>query len=115
MLELRDVLAQGNEVLLLVLALNEMICSILLVAGNEIFVVDGLPWLVLGHEGRQLVLQLVVEHLRAPHCPDQVLRVDVPASNHQVLGAQQGQDLIEAQVDLAVLRVGHLHGGALGH
>eukprot|EP00049_Salpingoeca_infusionum_P018722 m.358508 g.358508 ORF g.358508 m.358508 type:complete len:316 (+) comp18163_c0_seq1:754-1701(+) len=84
-LEVTDVLAQCFDVCPLVITWQHVVCTLGLVHGNVIRVVD--TWVrchVLEH-GVELTLQIILKHLCTLHGITQVHATDIPATKHNVV------------------------------
>ena len=103
LLECCDIASDCREVVLLIVALDHVVSAVLLIAGDEVFVVDRWEGLVLPHEGLELHLQLVVEDLCSSHCISHVVGIYVPSANNQILRSNHGENLVDLQVDLSLL------------
>jgi hypothetical protein len=83
---------------------KNIVCAILLVGRNEVGIVDAWQGL---HERHFLVdqsFQRWFQNLSTIHGRGDVQAADVPPSNHDVVGMDHGQDIVERNVDLFVGR-----------
>jgi len=65
---------------------QEIVSTILLIAGNEVRIVDGFHWPVIFHEGLEFKLQIIVKDFSSFHCRSQILRINVPPRNLKLGG-----------------------------
>lgn len=87
---------------MLVVSLDDVISTVLLVAGDEVFVIDGWEGLILPHEGLEFHLELIVEDLGSSHSISHVVGIDVPSANNQILWSNHGKNLVNLQIDLSL-------------
>ena len=104
-----DIAPNGCEVILLIVSFDKVICPVLLVAGDEVFVVDRWEGLILPHEGLEFHLELVVEDLCSSHCVGHVVGIDVPSTNNQILWSDHGKNLVDLQINLPFWRISYLY------
>lgn len=81
-------------------ALENVISTVLLIGGNEVWVVDGGKGNHLGHLLLDLGLEGRLEDLSAIHGLSQIHLANVPAANDKVVGVNHGEDVMEGNVDL---------------
>jgi len=95
---IRNVSADLLEVGFLRFAREGVVGAIRLVRRNKIGVVDGRPRHDRLHHGRELALQIGLEHLRTLHRGGQAEVADIPASDNERVGVNHRQDLAEGDV-----------------
>ena len=99
-LELAYVGAQLRQVLALVLALDQIVGTLLLIGRYEIGIVDARQRTHGAHVVSKLADEVGLEHLRASHGTRQVHAADVPAADDQLVGLEHGHELIERHEDV---------------
>ncbi len=113
-LEVADVLADVVEVNLLVVAGDEVVGAVGLVAGDVLGVVDGGHGDHVLHVGAELLLEGVVEDGSTLHGVGHVHVVDIPAAEDQVVGIDEGDEVLQGNEDVAVLAGAETDSGGLG-
>ncbi len=99
-LELANVGAELLEVGLFVVARKNVICTLLLIGGDEVWVIDGGERLDWGHEGDKLALEVPGEDLGTLHsCIERSTR-DVPAADDDVIGVYSREDGGEGDMNI---------------
>jgi len=113
-LELSEVSSDSFEVLLLVFTGDNVISSFFLVGGNEVFVVDGGEGDHILHVWLELDLEIVFQDFSSSHGISQVHLADIPTTDDDVVGVNEGEDLVQGEEDFGVLGVTDLSGRGLG-
>ena len=99
-LELANVGAELLEVGLFVVARKEVIRTLLLIGGNEVWVIDGGERLDRSHQGNKLALEVPGEDLGTLHsCIERSTR-NVPAADDDVIGMHGREDGGEGDMDI---------------
>ena len=88
-LEVTDVLTEELQVLFLATRFQDVVCAILLVSCDEIFVVDRGERDHFFHIWSKLLLEIPIEHFSPFHGISQVHLGNVPAADHDVDGIDQ--------------------------
>lgn len=113
-LELSEVSSDGVEVFLLVVTGNDVISSFLLVGSNEVFVVDSGKGDHILHVGSELDLEIIFQDFSSSHGISQVHLADIPTADDDVVGVNEGKDLVQGEEDFGVLGVTNLGSRGLG-
>jgi len=113
-LELSEVTSDGVEMFLLVVTGNDVISSFLLVGSNEVFVVDSREGDDTFHMGSELDLEIIFQDFSSSHGISQVHLADIPTTDDDVIGVNEGKDLVQGKEDFGVLGVTNLGGRGLG-
>ena len=101
LLELADISPDVLKMGLLIIARNDVVRTSLLVGSDEVRVVDGWKRLAnLSHEGGDLTLEVVVEHLGTLHSLVQGETRDIPTTEDEVIGVDHGENVRNRNVDI---------------
>ena len=103
-LELADVGAELLEVGLFVIAGKEVICTLLLIGGDKVGVVDRGERLDRSHQGDKLALKVPGEDLGTLHSRIKRSTRDVPPADDEVIGVHGGEDGGEGDMDILARR-----------
>ena len=98
-------------------ALENVVCTLFLVGGDEVRVVDAGEWLHPRHFLLNKVLQRRLEHLSTVHSLGKVHAANVPPSDYKIVGVDHGKDFVERDIDLLAglgFRT-EFHGGSHDH
>jgi hypothetical protein len=113
-LELSEVSSDSFEVLFLVVTGDDVISSFFLVGGNEVFIVDSGKGDDVLHVGFKLDLEIVFQDFSSSHGISQVHLADIPTTDDDIVGVNEGEDLVQGKEDFGVLGVTDLSGRGLG-
>jgi len=95
-------------------ARKDVISTILLVGSDEVREVDGAERLHLRHDGDELTLEVVVEHLSTLESSTHISTVDIPATDGEVSRLDHGEEIMKRNIDLVTIGSDtETNGGAL--
>jgi len=95
-------------------ARKHVISTILLVGSDKVREVDGAERLHLGHDGDELTLEIVVEHLSTLESSTHIGTVDIPAADGEVSRPDHGKEIMKRDIDLVTISSDtETNGGAL--
>ena len=113
LLETAHIGAHRVQMDLLVVARNHVIRAILLVGSDVIGIVDRGQGLEVLHVRVHDLLEVVVIHTSALHGVAQVHRANVPSTNHQIVGIDEREKILEGNVEIPSGNGTNLHCRAL--
>lgn len=95
-------------------AMNKVVCSITLIGGNEVGIIDAGKWDHRGHFFLDLHFQRRFKHSCPVHGFRKIQATDVPSTNNKVVWMYHWQNIVERNIHVSFgLRIGtELHGGA---
>lgn len=114
-LEVADILADLLNVLpASLVALQNIIGTILLVGSNEVWIIDGWKWSHLGHFLTNQLLESWLENSSSVHGLGKVHSADVPTTNDEIVRVNHWKHIVEWNVDIlgGLCISSEFHGGA---
>lgn len=111
--EVSDVFSDLEHMCPFVISWEGVICSVFLVGGDEVGVVDSFEGLHFFHVGAELALEVVVDYLGTGHGVCEVEVGDVPAAEYHCLGINHWHDFIQCEKDFFTAVKSNLRGRCL--
>jgi hypothetical protein len=102
-LEISDILSDDIQVLKFIVARQNVICSVFLVSGNEVWVVDSRQRFEIRHVRLQLKLKIVINDFGSSNRLAYASIADVPAGDGDITRVDHREDIFKRDEDFLSL------------